>query len=242
MESLEDLVCCIGACTRIRPLGSGTTPHILLFFLVCMSCMSAGLLRSDRRTRESIPLVPRRSDLPGVGPSHPFEATPAVLVQEGRQAAIQKGDQVISQVGATSHPLEVVASVVVVRPVDPPTWKGPFHPPDEYFVAYVHPKCHMGLPTVPPEVTSSDEQPDHQTLLEFVGHSALGLRLYDCFTVRYHVEPLRGGTVGLPLASSRSCFTGKYHVEHQSSKPTNTRHSTLVGTQSSSLTSLARPT
>jgi hypothetical protein len=83
-------------------------------------------------------------------------ASAAVAVQLSGQVAIEQGDKHLPEVGASSHPLHIVAAAVKVRPVELPPREGRLDPREESFVTHVHPEGDLRVSAIPAKVAFAD--------------------------------------------------------------------------------------
>src|SRR5262249_3241977 len=82
----------------------------------------------------------------------------------------EQWEEVVAQISATSHPLVVVPTVVVIRAVELSSWEGSLEPAEDGLVADVHAQRHLRLPTISTEVTLADQQPGKKAEVEVLRH------------------------------------------------------------------------
>jgi hypothetical protein len=80
-----------------------------------------------------------------------------VLVDLRGENALEQWEEVVAQISATSHPLVVVPTVVVIRAVKLSSREGSLEPAEDGLVADVHAQRHLRLPTISTEVTLADQ-------------------------------------------------------------------------------------
>jgi hypothetical protein len=85
------------------------------------------------------------------------EAMASLHVQLGREVIVQNGHQDVSQVAPTSHPLKVLATIVVVRAVQFAPREGLLYPFEKRFMADVHSQGDLGLTAISSKVAFTDE-------------------------------------------------------------------------------------
>jgi hypothetical protein len=98
------------------------------------------------------------------------------VIVEKRQRVHQERPEVLAKGAAADHPLVVVAPAVVVRPIEASPRDCRRKPEEELLVPGVHPKGHVGLAPVTPEVALPDEQPDQEASLKGVEWCESGRR------------------------------------------------------------------
>ena len=79
-----------------------------------------------------------------------------MTVQARRENLIESRHELIPQVAAARHPLEVVPPVVVIRAIEASSGKRPFQPLEYRLVPDMHAESHLRLSAVTAKVALSD--------------------------------------------------------------------------------------
>ncbi len=104
---------------------------------------------------------------PAVVPSfHFFVPFGACGVQLRRQVFVEDGHEHLTEIAAPGHPLEVVAAIVVIRPIELAAREGLVYPVEKGLVTDVHPQRDLGLTSISPKVPFTDQQTDHVPFVE----------------------------------------------------------------------------
>src|ERR1700722_10952209 len=108
----------------------------------------------------------------GVALLHLHEPFVTGSVEFGGESFLEDRHQVIPQVGASGHPLEVVPATMVIGPVELAARERPLHPVEESLVPDVHAEGDLRLASVSAKMALADQKPDEQAFLEVRRHRA----------------------------------------------------------------------